>query len=151
MTLHYVSGNILTSSCDALVNPVNCVGVMGKGLALQFKRAYPEMFDIYREACRQQQLRVGKCQVVAISDNPRRYVINFPTKGHWCDISRLAWIDLGLEDLCVHAVALGLKSIAIPRLGCGEGKLAWERVHALLERKLCGLPEVAFYLYGDRP
>src|SRR3954471_22998601 len=93
--IEFTRGDLLAADVEALVNAVNTVGVMGKGLALQFKRAYPTMFEDYRRACRANELRLGKMHVVDVG---ARLIINFPTKGHWRAKSKLADIDAGLQD-----------------------------------------------------
>ncbi|WAL65979.1 macro domain-containing protein [Amycolatopsis cynarae] len=142
------SGDLLESKADALVNAVNTVGVMGKGIALQFKRAFPENFREYAVACEQGQVRLGEMFVhaTAADDNPR-YVINFPTKNHWRSKSRLADIQAGLEDLRRVVRELGLRSVAVPPLGCGNGGLDWDVVGPLVERELGGLAGVEVFVY----
>jgi O-acetyl-ADP-ribose deacetylase (regulator of RNase III) len=144
-----ISGNILAADVEALVNPINTVGVMGAGLALQFKRKYYfEMFDDYVTACNNGTLRVGKVMVHAVGHG--KYVISFPTKGDWKDPSRLEWIDQGLGDLARRITTLGIKSIAIPPLGCGLGGLSWSDVRKLIEQHL-GELDVDVVLYPPKP
>ena len=114
-------GDILRTDAQALVNTVNCVGVMGRGVALQFKNAYPANYDAYRFACEQNQVVPGKMFVfdTGYLTNPR-YIINFPTKRHWKGKSRIEDIDAGLADLQLVIRELGIKSIAIPPLGAGS-------------------------------
>ena len=132
--VEYVSGNILEADVQAVVNTVNTVGVMGKGIALQFKKAYPSMFAAYEKACEGELVKIGKMHVYDRGSllNPR-YIINFPTKKHWKGKSKLADIRLGLEDLNKQIVKLGIESIAIPPLGCGHGGLNWSEVRPLIE------------------
>ncbi len=131
-------GDLLSDDAEALVNPVNCVGVMGKGLAAQFRRNFPGLFAAYVESCREGQVRVGFMHVYAyeppVGDpgGRSRIIINFPTKDHWRNPSRLAWIEDGMLTLVAVVHALRLKSLAIPALGCGEGGLAWEDVRPLI-------------------
>lgn len=119
-------GNLLEDEAEALVNTVNCVGVMGKGIALQFKLAFPEVFSEYEKACRREEVQPGKMHVVStkLLFNPK-YVINFPTKRHWKNKSRMEDIEAGLVDLIKVVKELEIKSIAIPPLGCGNGGLNW--------------------------
>lgn len=114
------SGNLLASSAHALVNTVNCVGVMGKGIALAFKRKYPEMFDDYVRRCDRGEVRLGEPYVY---DAGNRLILNFPTKDHWRAVSRLEDIVAGLEHLTKHYRAWGIRSLAVPPLGCGNGQL----------------------------
>lgn len=118
-----IRGNLLRSDARILTNAVNCVGVMGKGIALQFRREYPEMYRDYVERCRRGEVRVGE---------PYLYgrILNFPTKGHWMPPSELAWIAEGLSWIDIHSDLIG--SIAIPPLGCGNGGLKWSDVRRLI-------------------
>lgn len=138
------SGDVLTTGVEALVNPVNTVGVMGAGLALQFKHAYPEMFREYASACRYG-FDVGQVRVHSIDHD--RYVISFPTKRHWREPSRLEWIEAGLLDLRRAVSELGIRSIEIPALGCGHGGLNGADVRKLIEGQLGDLPDVDVMLY----
>lgn len=140
--IEYVTGNILHSGADALVNPVNCVGVMGKGLALQFKRAFPENFDSYRASCASGHLVPGK---LCVQEYPRdgaspRFIVNLPTKRHWKDKSLLEDVKVGLDALVRFVVIEEVKSVAIPPLGCGLGGLAWPDVRALIEAAFADMP-----------
>jgi O-acetyl-ADP-ribose deacetylase (regulator of RNase III) len=131
------AGNLLDADVDALVNTVNTVGVMGKGLALQFRRAYPAMFDAYRRAADAGQLQLGRMHVwpTDAATGPR-YVVNFPTKGHWRSPSTIDDIDRGLADLARVVRELGIHSIAIPPLGCGNGGLDWRQVEPRIRAAL---------------
>lgn len=123
------SGNLLTSGADALVNTVNTVGVMGKGIALQFKQAYPLMFKEYARAAKAGELQLGRMHVWETGQfGAPRFIINFPTKGHWKSPSRLADIDAGLIDLVAKIRELGIRSVAVPPLGAGNGGLDWADV-----------------------
>lgn len=128
---------IFNSKCQALVNPVNCVGVMGKGLALEFKLKYPEMFNWYREQCRNKELYIGKLLTWSIkSDTNPQYIINFPTKIHWQNPSYFEYIEMGLMALKREIKKYNIESIALPALGCGEGKLNFDDVFDAITRKL---------------
>ncbi len=142
------TGNLLADDADALVNTVNTVGVMGKGIALQFKRAYPAMFREYERAAKNGQLQIGRMHVWATGAMaPPRYVINFPTKRHWRAASRLADIEAGLVDL-VHVVRdLGIRSIAVPPLGCGNGGLDWAQVLPRIRAAFDDLEDVDVRVY----
>jgi O-acetyl-ADP-ribose deacetylase (regulator of RNase III) len=143
------SGNLLLADVDALVNTVNTVGVMGKGIALQFKRAYPAMFKAYEAAVRAGDVRLGEVYVwrTEAMSGPR-FVINFPTKGHWRARSRLSDIDMGLKDLVRVVHELGITSIAVPPLGCGNGGLDWNDVEPMILRAFESIPAVDVLLYA---
>lgn len=135
MMIELTEGNLLKADAQALVNTVNTEGVMGKGIALQFKNAYPDMFKAYAEACKQGEVKLGKVQVYdlgGIGDGPR-WIVNFPTKGHWKSRSRLSDVEAGLQDLVQTIRRLGIESIAVPPLGCGNGGLDWSDVRPLIE------------------
>lgn len=123
-------GNIFNSSCEFLVNPVNCVGVMGKGLALEFKNKYPLNFEIYKKACDNTSFNIGNLLIVPV-DN--KFIVNFPTKKHWRNKSDLEFIKIGLEELKVAIKDFNIKSIALPKLGCGLGGLDWNEVFDLIK------------------
>lgn len=131
--IDYTKKNIFDIHAEAIVNTVNCVGVMGKGLALQFKQFSPDNFKAYKQACKQGKVQPGHLFVFETGtfDNPR-FILNFPTKRHWKENSRLEDIQLGLKDLVKQIKRLRIKSIAIPPLGCGNGKLPWNVVHPLI-------------------
>jgi len=147
--IEHASGNLLEAECDALVNTVNTVGVMGKGIALQFKQAFPDNFREYQRACRSGEVRIGRMFVVPTYrlDRPR-YIINFPTKRHWRQPSRLEDIAAGLPDLIAQVLALQLESVALPPLGCGSGGLDWNRVRPLVEEAFASVPEVRVLLFA---
>ncbi len=142
-------GNIIEAEAEALVNTVNCVGYMGKGIALQFKQAYPENFEAYAKACRSDDIKPGKMFVFETGRmfNPR-YIINFPTKRHWRGKSRLEDIESGLNTLVRDVKKLNIKSIAVPPLGCGLGGLKWSVVRPLIEKAFSELPNVNVHLYA---
>lgn len=134
MKLIFEQGNLLNANVEALVNTVNCVGVMGKGIALQFKNAFPENYKKYAYACKQGKVQIGKMFVYDISSifSSQKYIINFPTKTHWRYSSELRFIETGLEDLAITIQKLKINSIAIPPLGCGNGGLNWRIVKPLI-------------------
>lgn len=146
--IHYQHGNLLQSDAEALVNTVNCVGVMGKGIALQFKQAFPANYTAYEKACKAHIVKPGKMFVVETGNlfNPR-WIINFPTKTHWRALSRLEHIEQGLADLIRVIREYGIRSIALPPLGCGNGGLDWQQVKPLIEACLAELPEVDVFVY----
>lgn len=129
-------GDLLASNSQTLVNTVNCVGVMGKGIALAFKRQYPELFQDYVQRCRRSEVQLGRPYVYQAEDH---LIVNFPTKHHWRAVSRLDDIVAGLEYLEAHYRAWGITSIAVPPLGCGSGQLEWRVVGPTLYRHLLRL------------
>lgn len=137
-------GDVLGSTMQTLINTVNCVGVMGKGIALAFKERYPAMFFDYQIRCRRKEVRLGEPYLYKIDDD--RWVLNFPTKGHWYTVSRLADIESGLQYLARHAIAWGITSLAVPPLGCGNGGLNWADVYPLIKKYLNPLP-IAIEIY----
>lgn len=139
--IEFGEGNLLHAEVDALVNTVNTVGVMGKGVALQFKQAHPANFAAYKRACDNNDVRIGRMFVWdSHRAGPRRFIINFPTKGHWRSKSRLADIEAGLRDLAHRVTELGITSIALPALGCGNGGLDWNDVLPRIKKALDPLP-----------
>ncbi|MDP1698289.1 MAG: macro domain-containing protein [Xanthomonadaceae bacterium] len=135
--LRFTTGNLLHAEADAVVNTVNTVGVMGKGIALAFKDTYPENFNAYEAACRAGEVRVGRMFVTENHSLHRpRWIINFPTKQHWRNPSKLEWIRTGLADLRRVVLDLGIRSLALPPLGCGNGGLEWDDVRPLIEAVL---------------
>lgn len=135
--LVYHRTNLLESNAQTLVNTVNCVGAVGKGLAAEFKRNYPEMFKPYQNICATGKLVPGKIWLWRSSS---RWILNFPTKRHWRNPSKLEWIEAGLVQFGVEYKELGITEIAFPRLGCGNGGLSWDDVRPLMERHLMTLP-----------
>ena len=139
-------GDILRSTQHALVNTVNCVGIMGKGIALIFKNKYPAMFEDYVERCERNEVRLGEPYVYDAGDH---LIVNFPTKQHWRSVSRLSDIEAGLGYLKEHLSEWGIKSIAVPPLGCGNGQLDWSVVGTTLVRHLkeFGIPVELYVPY----
>jgi O-acetyl-ADP-ribose deacetylase (regulator of RNase III) len=135
--LHYVCHNLFESPAQTLVNTVNTVGVMGKGIAEEFKRRYPDMFERYREHCKSGALTIGKLYLFR---TPNKWVLNFPTKEHWKAPSKLEWIETGLEKFVVEYETRGISSISFPQLGCGNGGLDWAQVKPLMDHYLRPLP-----------
>ncbi len=139
---------------DAIVNTVNCVGVMGKGIALQFKNKWPENYEAYRAACKAGAVRTGRMFVFDAGAYAQpHYIINFPTKEHWKGKSRIEYIVDGLADLVAQVRERGIRSIAVPPLGCGNGGLDWLQVRPVIERAFAGLPDVEVRLFppGETP
>jgi len=147
--IEITQGNLLTAPVEALVNTVNTEGVMGKGIALQFKQAYPEMFKAYERACKAKEIQLGQVNVFDLGGliGGPRWIINFPTKGHWRSRSRISDIESGLNDLVQTVQRLHIRSIAIPPLGCGHGGLNWAEVLPLIENAFLGFPEVQVKLF----
>lgn len=145
----YVQGNVLAAHTDVIVNTVNELGVMGKGLALQVRGAFPESSAEYVRACRRGDVRVGRMCVTSsnVSTGPT-WIVHFPTKKHWRDPSRIEWVRDGLVDLVRVVRELGVRSIAIPPLGCGLGGLDWPTVRTEIERAFGPLADVDVQVYG---
>ncbi|MFA5731636.1 MAG: macro domain-containing protein [Acidithiobacillus sp.] len=149
--IEFTSGDILKSEADALVNTVNCVGVMGRGIALQFKNMYPENFKAYEAACKREAVQPGHMFVFKTGQlTPPRFIINFPTKRHWRGKSRIEDIEAGLIDLVKVIRDKGIRSIAIPPLGSGLGGLDWNEVRLRIERALVDLDDVQVLVYEPK-
>ncbi len=144
----FTSGNLLECKAEALINTVNCVGVMGKGIALQFKERFPDNFRAYYKACKAKEVQLGKMFVYETQSLTGPYfIINFPTKGHWRSGSRLCDVEAGLDNLLEVIKKYKISSIAIPPLGCGLGGLDWPAVKGLIESKLGVLSDVDITVY----
>jgi len=143
------TGNLLDADVEALVNTVNTVGVMGKGIALQFKRRFPANFLAYTAAAKRGEVKPGRMLVVetGLTGNPR-YIVNFPTKRHWRTPSRLDDIQEGLAALVHELRERGIRSVAIPPLGCGNGGLDWADVEPLIREALARVPEVRALVFA---
>lgn len=142
-----VTGNLLEDSAEAYVNTVNTIGVMGKGIALQFKQAFPDVFKQYEKDCKKGLVRVGEMHVVEVVGLAApKYVINFPTKEHWRNPSKLSFVEEGLKDLVRVIQRLNIKSIALPPLGCGNGGLDWHVVRPIILNAFQSL-DVEVHLY----
>jgi O-acetyl-ADP-ribose deacetylase (regulator of RNase III) len=146
--IEFKTGDIFTEKVDAIVNTVNCVGVMGRGIALQFKKRFPENFKAYATACKQDEVRPGRMFIFdsGLFVNPR-FIINFPTKRHWRGKSRMEDIESGLADLVRVVQEKGIHSIALPPLGCGLGGLDWPEVKARIESVLAPLEDVQIVVF----
>jgi len=142
-------GNLLQAEADALVNTVNCVGVMGKGIALQFKQAYPDMAKAYEKACERGEIQPGRVQVWATGAlHGPRFVINVPTKREWFRRSSYKDIESGLNALIEAVEEHGIASIAVPPLGCGNGGLSWSKVRPMIEDAFAKIPDVRVLLFA---
>lgn len=141
-------GDLLKADAEALVNAVNTEGIMGKGIALQFREAFPDNYAAYREACEKGEVLPGRMFIFdrQLPLNPR-YIINFPTKRHWKAKSRMEDIESGLTALVSDVRRLGIRSIAVPALGCGLGGLPWADVHQRMRETFDQLPEVRWLVY----
>lgn len=146
--IELTSGDILKDDSEAIVNTVNCVGVMGRGVALQFKNAWPENFKAYELACFREEVQPGRMFVYDTGQlTSPRYIINFPTKRHWRGKSRIQDIYAGLEALVTELRSRGIRSIAIPPLGSGLGGLDWAQVRPMIEAALSAVNEVRVRIY----
>lgn len=146
--MRFTQGNLLDARVDAVVNTVNTVGVMGKGIALMFKERFPENFAAYEAACKAGEVQVGRMfvQAGAELDGPR-WIINFPTKKHWRQPAQIEWIESGLADLKRVIKSKGIRSIALPPLGCGNGGLDWNEVRPRIAAALGDLENVEVVVY----
>jgi O-acetyl-ADP-ribose deacetylase (regulator of RNase III) len=146
--IRYTTGNLLQANVEALVNTVNTVGVMGKGIALQFKEKFSENYKLYKKAADAKQLNTGKMFIVPTGRmDGIKWIINFPTKKHWRYPSKIEFITDGLDDMLNVIAEKNIKSIALPPLGCGNGGLEWEIVKPIIEQKLSRLPDVEFIVF----
>ena len=143
--IEYIEGDIFNSPAQVIVNTVNTVGVMGKGLALSFKQKYPEMFASYRSACEKRQLKTGKLMLWYAPDH---WILLFPTKENWRNPSKLEYIENGLIKFTNTYAEKNITSVAFPKLGCGNGELNWDDVRPLMEKYLASLP-IDIYIYLD--
>lgn len=141
--LKYVQGDLFTSPAKVLVNTVNTQGVMGKGIAFTFKKAYPDMFKKYQKYCEQKAIDIGK---LWLYKSPNKWVLNFPTKREWRKKSEYEYIELGLKKFVDSYQTKGITSIAFPKLGCGNGGLDWTIVKTMMEDYLGQLP-IDIYIY----
>lgn len=141
--IKYLEGDIFTSPAQVIVNTVNTVGVMGKGIALSFKQAYPEMFQAYKKACESKTFKMGNLMLWREIDH---WVLLFPTKENWRNPAKLEYIEQGLKKFADNYMKMGINSIAFPRLGCGNGGLDWQDVKPLMEMYLKPLP-IDVYIY----
>ena len=141
--IDFRTGDVVLTDAEALVNTVNCVGVMGRGIALEFKEAFPANFKAYAAACKRQEVQPGRMFVfeTGFVTHPK-YIINFPTKRHWRGKSRIEDIESGLKALAEEIQRLGIRSIAVPPLGTGLGGLDWQQVRPRIEVALGGLEGV---------
>lgn len=151
MAIRYKSGDMFEQPAEAIVNTVNCVGVMGKGVALEFKRRWPANFRAYKRLCDAGKLAPGRLFVFenndVLAEANHRFLINFPTKQHWRAPSKIEYIDSGLDAFVREIRRLAIKSVVLPPLGCGNGGLKWSDVRPLMEQKLAPLEDVRFTVF----
>lgn len=147
--IHFKRGNIFNEvgKVEAIINTINTVGVMGKGIAKEFKIRYPKMFKEYKLFCDVGKIKVGRNYIYEISEGDTKYIINFPTKAHWRSKSKIEYIESGLEDLKKILVENNITSIAMPALGCGNGGLDWNVIKPLIEQELEGLDQIEIIIY----
>ena len=150
--VRFSNGDMFADDCEAIVNTVNCVGIMGRGVALQFKNRYPDNFKAYAAACKAGKVRCGRMFVFDTGGlmNPK-WIINFPTKRHWRGRSRLEDVADGLDNLAEVVERLGIRSMSMPPLGCGLGGLDWRVVKPLIERKLARLADCGVIVHEPNP
>jgi O-acetyl-ADP-ribose deacetylase (regulator of RNase III) len=146
--ISYITGSIFDSTAHCLVNPVNCVGVMGKGLALEFKHRYPEAYHFYVNACKEHELAVGRIAFYAMKKRPDHCICLFPTKQHWLDLSTMTILDKSFQEFLKYAPQMNVKTVAFPKVGCGLGGLNFEhQVRPLFEKYFMdGKYEVEVYV-----
>jgi O-acetyl-ADP-ribose deacetylase (regulator of RNase III) len=146
--IHLLQGSLFDTDAEAWVNTVNTVGVMGKGIALQFKERFPRNFELYEAACKRGELRTGQLLMTETGLlGPPRFIINFPTKAHWREKSRLSYIEEGMAALAQLVQQFHIQSIALPPLGCGNGGLDWKLVRPVIEAHLAPLDTLNAYLF----
>ena len=145
--IRFKTGDILAEDVEALVNTVNCVGVMGRGVALQFKKAFPDNFKSYAAACKRKEIKPGKMFVFETDILAPRYIVNFPTKRHWRTKSRMEDVEAGLNALVAEIEARNIRSIAIPPLACGLGGLVWDDVRPRIQAALSGLADLQVTIF----
>lgn len=146
--IHFTTGNILKSDAEALVNTVNTVGIMGKGIALAFKNEFPENYKIYRQACDNKELKTGRVLLTTTGRFSPKYIINFPTKQHWRGNSKMDYITEGMKNLVEVIREKNIKSIAIPPLGSGNGGLDWKSVKPVILNELTPVKDqLEIYIY----
>ena len=140
----YVQGDIFSSSAQVITNTVNCVGAMGAGIALEFKKRFPEMYADYKSKCDQNQVRPG---TPYLWESDQVQILNFPTKRHWQENSYLEDIETGLKYLSENYQSMGIQTLALPPLGCGLGGLQWNDVKNLIERYLGEISDLEVFVY----
>ena len=154
MALTFIKGDMFSEPAEAIVNTVNCAGVMGKGVALEFKKRWPKNYRAYKKQCDAKQLSPGTLFVYdngdLLNQSYPRYLINFPTKLHWRSKSKIQYIEDGLDVLIDTLAEYRIKSVAMPRLGCGNGGLNWSEIRSLIERKLANINDVDIKVFESK-
>jgi len=146
MSVQYLHGDLTLDGADIIVNPVNAIGIMGKGVALAFKNRWPEIMSEYRRSCMTGQINPGSCVLFQHPDAPTtRFWAALATKGHWKEPSRYEWIESGLKELATRAHSVNAETVAIPMVGCGNGGLDWNRVRPMI---LTIMSEFDLHIYG---
>jgi O-acetyl-ADP-ribose deacetylase (regulator of RNase III) len=140
----FVKGDILRSPAQVITNPINCVGVMGKGLALEFKKAHSAMFNDYKRRCMSGEVQIGRPY---LWEDDTTQILLFPTKNHWREPSSLDGVEEGLKFLAANYRELGITSLALPALGCGNGGLPWDKVRQLIAQHLAPIPDLEVFVY----
>ena len=143
--IKFIKGDLFSSNCQALVNTVNCLGVMGKGIALQVKNKYPEMYKEYKQFCKEGKLKVGSLHFYKLPSE--RLIVNFPTKIHWINPSKIEYIEAGLNTFVSSYKELGITSIAFPKLGCNNGGLDWGIVKDVMVKYLSRCEDLYVEIY----
>ena len=144
--IKYIEGTVFNSPAKTIVNAVNCFGVMGAGIALEFKLRYPEMYLDYESKCKSKQIEIGIPRIYEYSNN--RWIMNFPTKSHWRYPSKLKWIEMGLEYFVRNYKRRNIESIAFPKLGTNKGGLDWDEVKPIMEKYLNNI-DIPVYICLD--
>lgn len=139
-----MQGNLFESKADVFVNTTNTFGVMGKGIALQFKQKFPKMYNEYRDICSKKQFDIGQILIHETGDNNPKFIVSFPTKKHWRNPSQIEWIKIGLKVLCKWCNDNKIQSIAIPSLGCSNGGLNWKDVCPLICESFNSIETMAY-------
>lgn len=145
--INYTKATVFNTPSQAIVNTVNCLGVMGAGLALEFKLRYPQMYEDYRQKCQEKQVKTGALSTYKTEDN--LLIINFPTKFNWRYPSKMEWLEEGLKYFTKHYQSWSIKSVAFPKLGCEHGGLDWQNVKVLMEKYLTNLQDLDVYICLD--
>ncbi len=144
------TGSLFESEAEALVNPVNTEGVMGAGLAREFRNRYPDMYREYQRICARGMLDVGTMHFWLTGSKEPQFIVNFPTKRSWRQPSQLEWIERGLDELKRHLLLRSITSVAIPALGCGHGGLAWAPVRRQIHHRFASTDKIQVWAYAPQ-
>jgi O-acetyl-ADP-ribose deacetylase (regulator of RNase III) len=148
MKIRYLEGDIFSTKTQVLVNTVNCQGVMGKGLALEFRKRFPQMYEEYKQQCKEGRITIGSLHLY--KQAPRYWILNFPTKNHWRNKSNLDYIERGLLEFRKKYAEWSISSIAFPKLGCQLGGLDWDQVKPIMEKHLSDLPGLRVEVFSHK-